>query len=550
MALVLSLLSPLLLASLSSAYPFYGKNVGPSLPYSHQPKQATVLNKCLRPPTGSTSPITVRTPIGVAEGIVVDATGTARFSVQYATADRWEESTVAATWNLPTANVTGLPLPCPQPGLTNYTENCLSMILYVPRGIQSCAATLIWLPGGSFILGSATDAGLNGSKLAVATNSIVAVIQHRLGALGFMSPDGKINLAVKDVINAMSFINTVVPSFGGGSAITLAGQSSGANMIRALLATPSASSLFKSGILHSDPMDYGFLSSSTQQLFQRRYNSLINCTSSDTGCWNSLSLETIIDTQMTLFFSAAEIDPSAGSSEPIRPVRDGSLITSSLDSTTPFPSVSKPLMISTVSDEAGPAIYSQFPDPVSESALHPICNASLGPVRTSKIINSTFYTPITPSDGTIDARSQLESLGTDMIWRCSSWTFARNWVQHGGRAYVGVYTVGATYSDNADIPFCTQSGSVCHQDDIMIVFGTVPNPSPAQSSLILEVQRRYKAFIYNDNPNTGGLATWNAATSSIINAYNLGGQRNIAVGACEPSFWGQSVQYDYQIYDI
>jgi carboxylesterase type B len=70
-----------------------------------------------------------------------------------------------------------------------------------------------------------------------------------------MAPDGTTNLAVKDVVNAMKFLNTIIPSFGGGtSRITLAGQSSGANMVRALLAVPSASSLFKSAILQSDPM--------------------------------------------------------------------------------------------------------------------------------------------------------------------------------------------------------------------------------------------------------------------------------------------------------
>jgi carboxylesterase type B len=70
-----------------------------------------------------------------------------------------------------------------------------------------------------------------------------------------MSPDGSTNLAVKDVVNAMKFLKKVVSAFGGGSTkITLAGQSSGANMIRALLAVPSASSLFKSAILQSDPM--------------------------------------------------------------------------------------------------------------------------------------------------------------------------------------------------------------------------------------------------------------------------------------------------------
>ena len=37
--------------------------------------------------------------------------------------------------------------------------------------------------GGSFTSGSATAPGLDGANLAVATNSIVAVIQYRLGVV-------------------------------------------------------------------------------------------------------------------------------------------------------------------------------------------------------------------------------------------------------------------------------------------------------------------------------------------------------------------------------
>ncbi len=70
-----------------------------------------------------------------------------------------------------------------------------------------------------------------------------------------MPPNGQTNIAVKDVITALNFLRRIVPSFGGcTSKITLAGQSSGATMIRALLAAPSASSLFRSAILQSDPM--------------------------------------------------------------------------------------------------------------------------------------------------------------------------------------------------------------------------------------------------------------------------------------------------------
>jgi carboxylesterase type B len=69
-----------------------------------------------------------------------------------------------------------------------------------------------------------------------------------------MVPDGGTNLAVKDVVNALDFLKKMGPTFGGNPAkITIAGQSSGASMVRALLAVPSATSLFQYGIIQSDP---------------------------------------------------------------------------------------------------------------------------------------------------------------------------------------------------------------------------------------------------------------------------------------------------------
>jgi carboxylesterase type B len=70
-----------------------------------------------------------------------------------------------------------------------------------------------------------------------------------------MAPSGLTNLAVKDVIVALQFLQKTVPSFGGDpNKITISGQSSGADMVRAILATDSASQLFRSAILQSDPM--------------------------------------------------------------------------------------------------------------------------------------------------------------------------------------------------------------------------------------------------------------------------------------------------------
>lgn len=70
-----------------------------------------------------------------------------------------------------------------------------------------------------------------------------------------MAPDGMTNLAVKDLVNALQFLQQVLPAFGGSAEkITIAGQSSGATLVRSLLAAPSASPLFRHAIIQSDPM--------------------------------------------------------------------------------------------------------------------------------------------------------------------------------------------------------------------------------------------------------------------------------------------------------
>ena len=90
--------------------------------------------------------------------------------------------------------------------------------------------------GGSFYQGAATWPGLDGSALALSTGSIVVTLQYRLGVLGFLPPsslDGSINLGVRDVTIALTFLHNILPSFKGDpDSITVAGQSSGGMMVR------------------------------------------------------------------------------------------------------------------------------------------------------------------------------------------------------------------------------------------------------------------------------------------------------------------------------
>ncbi|EIW60289.1 alpha/beta-hydrolase [Trametes versicolor FP-101664 SS1] len=553
-----SLVVPLLLASWAVAHP---------VPIAFPPyrwktelcKLSPRISQVLCPRDSAANAATVSTPIGTAQGTADDA-GATRFAVKYASVTRWQPSALATKWELPngSSDVTALPVPCAQLSGSSIVgvEDCLSMILYVPSTVTagSDAPTFMWIHGGSFVTGSATDAGLDGSKLAAATNSIVAVIQYRLGALGFLAPSGAHNLAVADVMTALSFLQKVVPSFGGSaSKITVAGQSSGANMIRALLAVPSADSLFQQAILQSDPMDFGFLSTSVHQDLLDAYMDNVNCTASNTACVGALSLSTILNGQATLLDQAVngDLDEAAGSSEPIRPVRGNVLITSTLDSTAPFPKVSKPVIVSTVRNEAGPTIYGGFPDTVNDSFYEQLVSFTFGTPRTDRILDTAVYAVSPAVDGVdTDQRPTLEALGTDQIWRCASWQFARNWVGNGGKAYVGEYMVGATYPGNDEVPFCKSGGAVCHQDDIEIVFGTVPSPTTSQTALIKEMQARYSNFLHTGDPNASGFAKWNVAGTDNVNAINLGASGLATVGACNTSYWGTFVQFDYQVFNL
>ncbi|KAF9227728.1 alpha/beta-hydrolase [Gyrodon lividus] len=565
MVVLYALLSSLLLASPVVAWPVPSVDLAKPLSQATPAFRRGWVNYChfspytpefLCPRRGSTVGLSVSTPFGTAHG-VVDTVAVNRFAIKYASAERWQPSTVATTWEFPngSTNVSALPLMCPQPYVddSSFSEDCLSMVLYVPTSLKlgSGVPTLMWIHGGSFMVGSATNPGLDGSNLAEATNSIVAIIQYRLGALGFISPNGQTNLGLRDAVNALQFLSKVLPSFGGDpSKITVAGQSSGANMIRALLAVPSAQSLFQSAILQSDPMDYGFLSISDQQQLQDYFISIMPCRASDTSCLNAMSLDEIVTTVgLNQFVNASLVVPAATQAEPMRVVNDGTFVTSTLDSTTPFPKVAKPIILSNVADEAGLTIYGNFPDPMPEAEYEAIVNGSFGESRYQTLMGSQLYRA---EASTTDYRPQLEVLATDAIWRCATWTFARNWVSNGGSAYVGLYTVGASYPGNSAVPYCTQPGVVCHQDDIEIVFGTTSNPTSAQSALITEMQARYKSFLYTGNPNPSGssCANWEAAGTSDVNAILLGSSGLAPIGACTPTFWGQSVQYDYQVYDI
>ena len=343
------------------------------------------------------------------------------------------------------------------------------------------------------------------------------------------------------MITALTFLHGVLPTFGGQPGtpyLTLAGQSSGASLIRALLGTPAALPLFTNAWLHSDPVNYGFLTPGGLEILRQSWNEELGCTD---NCGQTMDLPTLLDHADTLFSDASGIDPEFYFAEPFRPSPDNVFMTSRFTSSSSFaPSGSlKPIVVTTVKDEAVPSIYGFFPALPDPGFLVPFLNGNIGPDRTSQVLNSSFYQPIND-----DIRISLSTMGTDSAWRCASYKLVRDWAAHGSsKQYSGVITKGITYPDNSSVYRCLDPGVVCHQDDIQVLFGTGPITSP----LTAELQARYKAFVRTSNPNSGNYKSWSPATASDTKTINLGGSSAITLDACVPTFWGSQVQFDYQV---
>ena len=228
--------------------------------------------------------------------------------------------------------------------------------------------------------------------------------------------------------------------------------------------------------------------------------------------------------------------------EPIRPVRDGNLIQYSL--TTTFPSNLKNLLLTTVKDEGGSAIYDAIRDPLPPAYSSYALDSIYG--NQSSAIGAQYKVAEADTD---DARPNLVVIATDSAWRCPDYTFARKWASRGGNVWVGEFTVGATYPVNAQFSYCTSNGAVCHQDDIPIVFGTATSPTAAQTALTAQIQARWGAFVKTGNPNTSGFQNWSQVPyNGVIPVQNLGGGVQNSLGGCDPSVWGNTIKYEYQIY--
>jgi para-nitrobenzyl esterase len=140
------------------------------------------------------------------------------------------------------------------------SEDCLYLNIWSPGASAGQRPVMVYIHGGAFTLGSASDPWYDGTSFAANHNIVVVSLNYRLGILGFAylknlagaDATNTGNCGLLDQIAALEWVRENIAAFGGDpDNVTVMGESAGAMSIGTLLGMPAAQGLFRRAILQS-----------------------------------------------------------------------------------------------------------------------------------------------------------------------------------------------------------------------------------------------------------------------------------------------------------
>ncbi|HTN36452.1 MAG TPA: carboxylesterase family protein [Arachidicoccus sp.] len=164
----------------------------------------------------------------------------------------WKDTLECVTFGSPSAQYGNNEKP------VNGSEDGLFLNVYTPSiSPKAKMPILIWVHGGSMVAGSGM--GENGHAFADRDSIVTVTINYRLGVFGFLylgdlgvpyRTSG--NNGLLDLIQSLKWVKENIKALGGDpDRVTVMGESAGAKLSSALIATPLAEGLFSGVILES-----------------------------------------------------------------------------------------------------------------------------------------------------------------------------------------------------------------------------------------------------------------------------------------------------------
>ncbi|MBV8810522.1 MAG: carboxylesterase family protein [Acidobacteriaceae bacterium] len=138
------------------------------------------------------------------------------------------------------------------------SENCLYLNVWTPAtSADEHLPVMVWIYGGGFAAGSASEPRQDGTNLA-RKGVVVVSFNYRLGIFGFFShPDlakesghnASGNYGLLDQVAALEWVQKNIGAFGGDPQnVTIFGESAGSFSVSALMASPLSRNLFQRAI--------------------------------------------------------------------------------------------------------------------------------------------------------------------------------------------------------------------------------------------------------------------------------------------------------------
>jgi para-nitrobenzyl esterase len=150
-------------------------------------------------------------------------------------------------------------------GVTDVSEDCLTVNVWTPAADGARRPVLVWVYGGAFVIGGNSVPTYDGARLAAEQDVVVVALNYRVGAFGFLdlrefggeAIGATTNNGLRDLLLGLTWVRDHVAAFGGDpSRITAFGESAGAGSLLHVLGAPRAEGMLHRAILQSPGVDF------------------------------------------------------------------------------------------------------------------------------------------------------------------------------------------------------------------------------------------------------------------------------------------------------